>query len=266
MGARPDAGIFVAAPIDQIVPALGARPRVVGNFVGRQAGLGAGRLREVVEIARGVVVGNDELAGFLQTEKRRVLLDGQLIERKMLGRLGNGALELGRPGGRRLARPRIDEIERVALEIRARHRDRVERFLRAVQAAQLFQRGIVECLHAERHAVDAGGAIAAEARCFHAGRIGFQRHLDVGRDAPVFADGIENGLHRRRLHQRRRAAAEEDRRNGAAGHARGGRGDLGFERAHETRLVDTAMAHVAVEVAIGALRQAERPVHIDGNG
>ena len=116
MRARPDAGIFVAAPIDQIVPAFGARPRVVGNFVGRQAGLGADRLREVVEIARGVVVGNDELAGFVQTEKRRVRLDGQLIEREMLGRLGNGALELGRPGVGRLARPRIDQIERIALE------------------------------------------------------------------------------------------------------------------------------------------------------
>ena len=52
MRARSDAGIFVAAPVDQIVPALGARPRVIGNFIGRQAGAGADRLREVVEIAR----------------------------------------------------------------------------------------------------------------------------------------------------------------------------------------------------------------------
>ena len=166
----------------------------------------------------------------------------------------------------RLARPRVDQIERVALEVRARHRDGVERLLRRVQAAELLQRDIVERLHAERDAVDAGGAIAAEARGLDAGRIGFQRHLDVGRDAPVLGDGVEDRLHRRRLHQRRRAAAEENRRHRAAGHARGGRGDLGFERAHEARLVDAAVAHVAVEVAIGALRQAERPVHIDGEG
>ena len=37
MGARADAGIFLAAPVDEIVPALRARPRVVGNLVGRQA-------------------------------------------------------------------------------------------------------------------------------------------------------------------------------------------------------------------------------------
>ena len=95
MGARPDAGIFVAAPIDQIVPALGARPRVVGDLIGRQAGTGAGRLREVVEIAPDVVIGDGQLAGLVQSEERRVRLDGQLIEREMLGGLGNCALELG---------------------------------------------------------------------------------------------------------------------------------------------------------------------------
>ena len=58
MRARTDAGIFVAAPVDQIVPALGAGPRVVGNLVGRQAGAGADLLRQIVEIARQIVVGN----------------------------------------------------------------------------------------------------------------------------------------------------------------------------------------------------------------
>ncbi|MGY4483934.1 hypothetical protein ACVWWR_003125 [Bradyrhizobium sp. LM3.2] len=29
MGAGADAGIFLAAPVDQIVPALGARPRMI---------------------------------------------------------------------------------------------------------------------------------------------------------------------------------------------------------------------------------------------
>ena len=38
MRAGTDAGIFVAAPVDEIVPAFGAGARVVGNLVGRQAG------------------------------------------------------------------------------------------------------------------------------------------------------------------------------------------------------------------------------------
>ena len=52
MGARSDAGIFVAAPIDEIVPAFAAGPRVVGNLVGRQAVRGADVLGGVVERAR----------------------------------------------------------------------------------------------------------------------------------------------------------------------------------------------------------------------
>ena len=106
----------------------------------------------------------------------------------MLGGFRDGALELGGPGVERLARPRIDQIERIAVEDRARDRDRVERLLRAMQAAEFLQRGIVERLHAKRNAIDAGGAIAAEARGLHAGRIGLQRHFDIGCDAPVLAD------------------------------------------------------------------------------
>ena len=48
------------------------------------------------------------------------------------------------------------------------------------------------------------------------------------------------------------------------GHARGGRGDFGFDGAHKALLIDAAMTDMAIEVAIGTLRQAERPVHIDG--
>ena len=37
MRAGTDAGIFLAAPVDEIVPALGAGARVIGNLVGRQS-------------------------------------------------------------------------------------------------------------------------------------------------------------------------------------------------------------------------------------
>ena len=127
--ARPDAGIFVRAPVDEIVPALGARPRVVGNLVGGQAGVRADLLRRVVERAAEILVRHDELAGRVQRGERRVLLDGELIEREMLARLRERALELGGPRLRRLSRTRIDQVERIALEDRARDRDRGERLV-----------------------------------------------------------------------------------------------------------------------------------------
>src|SRR6185312_8730754 len=87
--------------------------------------------------------------------------------------------------------------------------------------------------------------------------------LDIGQHRPVLADRVENAGDGAGLHQRRRAAAKEDARHGAAWNALGGRGDFGLEGAQESRLVDRGVADMAVEVAVRALRQAERPVHID---
>ena len=76
-------------------------------------------------------------------------------------------------------------------------------------------------------------------------------------------DRIEHGRDRCRLHQRGRAAAEEDRRNGPPRHARRRCRDLGGVSAGKTRLVDRFAAHVAVEVAIGTFRKAERPMDVN---
>ncbi len=63
MSAGSDAGIFLGAPVDEIMPALAAGPGVVGDFVRRQAVRGADLLRRVVERARVILVGHGELAG-----------------------------------------------------------------------------------------------------------------------------------------------------------------------------------------------------------
>ena len=80
----------------------------------------------------------------------------------------------------------------------------------------------------------------------------------------MLCDAIENRLHRRGLHQRRRAAAEKNTRYGAPGRSRGCRSDLDFIGANETRFIDATVTDVTIEVAIWTLRQAERPVHVDG--
>ena len=149
-------------------------------------------MREIVKIARQILVGNDQFAGLVQAEERRVGFDGQLIKRKMFcGLTAMARLRVPRrPGIECLPRPGVDQIERVAIEDRAGDRNRVERFLRRVQASELLQHGIVERLHAQRNAVDTGGAIAAEPRRFYARGIGLERDFDVWRDRPVLADTI----------------------------------------------------------------------------
>ena len=263
MGARADAGIFLAAPIDEVVLALRARSRVIGNLVRRQSFACADFLRHVVQRARGGFIGCLQFAGGVQAEERRALFDGELVERQMFGRLRDREFQFIGPHRGRLVGAGVDQVERIAVERGARDRDRIERFTRGVQSSERFQRGIVQRLDAERHPVDAGRAIAAKPRRLDAGRIGFQRHFDIGRDAPIFADRIEDRTDGLRLHQRRRAAAEKDRGYFAAGRTCGRRFDLARKGACKARFVDRRMPDVAVEIAIRAFRQAERPVHVD---
>ena len=70
---------------------------MVGDLIGRQAARRADLLGQVVEIARGVLVGNDELAGGMQRGERRLVLDRELVEREVLGGLVDRAVKLGAP-------------------------------------------------------------------------------------------------------------------------------------------------------------------------
>ena len=135
MRAGTDAGIFLAAPVDQIVPAFRAFSRVIGNLVGRQPMRAADLLRDVIERARGRFVRRLQLARGVQAEERRALFDRQLIERQMFGRFRDGELQLIRPHRRRLVGTGVDQVERIALEGFARDRDRIQRFARGSAAA-----------------------------------------------------------------------------------------------------------------------------------
>ena len=88
MRAGADAGIFAVAPIDEVVPAFRAGPGVVGDLVGRQAVLRrrspascrtarAPRRRPARRACR-----------LVQALEHGAGLDGELVERQMLGRRG----------------------------------------------------------------------------------------------------------------------------------------------------------------------------------
>src|SRR5262249_43489522 len=185
VSAGPDAGIFMCAPVDQIVPAFAAGARVIGNFVGWQAMRGADLLRRVVEDACGVLVRRLELAGGVERRERRLRLDRELIERHVLAGFSQRAAQFARPLVRCLPRPRVNQIERIAVENRARDAHRIERFARGMSAAERRQRRIVERLDAERYAIDTGGAITAKTLCLDAGRIGLKRDLGHGGTLPM---------------------------------------------------------------------------------
>src|SRR3546814_3901331 len=83
--------------------------------------------------------------------------------------------------------------------------------------------------------------------------VGLQGYLGAGGKAPERSDLLQRGGHRFGRHQRRRAATEEDGADPAGAALCGGVLQVAQQRRPPARLVD-ALAHVAVEVAVGALR------------
>ncbi len=184
----------------------------------------------------------------------------------MISRHADRGSELGLPGGKRLRRSRIDQVEGKPRKDASRKLNGVPRFGRIVDAPERLQRLVVERLHAEREAIDARRAIAAEALRLGTAGIGFERHLRFGRDRPETGDRIEHRFDGRRLHQRRRAATKEDRGDGAARRQSREVEKFLAKCRGEARLVGRLMPDMAVEIAIGALRRAEGPVDIDAEG
>src|SRR5579859_3654869 len=80
----PDAEIVAVAPIDEIVPALAARPRVVRDFIVGEAAACEALARRLVERAREIVVGQYEIAARMCRGKGGAGLDRQLIEGEMV--------------------------------------------------------------------------------------------------------------------------------------------------------------------------------------
>ena len=195
--------------------------------------------------------------------EHRVGFDGELIERDMVAHAGERRLQFRFPRLHALVRPGIDQIERIAIEDLRGDIDGVARLGGIVQPAERLEVGIVEGLHADRDAVDPGGAVIAKARRLDARRIGFERDFDVGRHGPMFGDGLQHAGDAFRLHQRGRAAAEEDRAHGTAFGEAGAVGEFGRDGGNKTPLIHRLRADVAVEVAIRAFRQAERPVDVN---
>ena len=265
MRAGPDADVILIPPIDQIMAAGSPRPGMVGDLVGRPAGRREPRLGELEHRRRLVLAGQGEGAARMVGEEARAALDGELIEREVLAGQAEGALQLGGPGFDRLARPGIDQVEGIAREVPAGRCDGGDRLVGRMLTAEEAQRWRIERLHAQRHAIDAGLGQRGEAAGFDRGRIGFKRDLDLGGGVPQRLGAFDHRAHGRGIHQRRRAAAEEDRLDPAA--RRLARGVLQFlQQGGAPAVLLDALAHMGVEVAVGALRFAERPMDVDAQG
>src|ERR1700730_3079960 len=179
MSAGADAGIVLPAPIEEVVARFRSRPRMVGDLVGRKPCRLAKLLGEQVERARQIAIRNVQHAGIMARGEWRALLDGELIERKVVCGEAERVPKLLGPGLSRLPFARIDQVERDPVEMALGKRERRKRLKRGVLAPKGFQARIIERLHAERQPVASYGPVAREALRLDTGRIGLERDLGV---------------------------------------------------------------------------------------
>src|SRR3546814_12222435 len=88
------------------------------------------------------------------------------------------------PGGKRLAGPRIDQVETDAVETALRRRDRAPRLFLAVRSPQKFKHLCIEALNSYRNAIDPrGGELGAIGDSERIG-VRLERDLDVFGQSP----------------------------------------------------------------------------------
>ncbi len=263
--AGADAGVVAVAPVGQVVAALRTRAGVVGDLVGVQA-VGGGLLGGGLVEGGGVLaLGQHQGALAVQRLEGGAGLHGELVERQVVGGERQRLAQLRAPGGQRLLRAGVDQVEGQAGEGRARELQRGARLGGVVLPAEHAQGVGVERLHAEREAVHPGLPEGGEPPRLHAGRVGLQRHLEVRQRREQPGRVLQQGGHGGGVHQARRAAAEEHRAERARPQPCRLPRELAPERGGEALLGDH-VAHVAVEVAVRALVQAEGPVDVEREG
>jgi hypothetical protein len=184
----------------------------------------------------------------------------------MVGTERKRAAQLGVPIGLGLTGAGIDEIYRNAFEMPLCDFQRLQCFACAMQPAEEMQRLVVQALDAQRHPIDPGHGQIGEIGCLHAAGIGFQRDLDSGIETPQPIGFGDQFCHQAGRHQRRCSAAEKDAcqrffricLNMLMAHVR-------YERVFPDGGL-RSFPDMAVEVAIRAFCDAERPVNVECAG
>jgi len=97
MRTGPNTGIVAIAPVDQVMPTFLACAGMIGDFIGGQSGSACQFLSRLIESCRQVFTGNLQLPIFVQQRVRRLRLNGQLVQRQMIGAEGQRLFQLIAP-------------------------------------------------------------------------------------------------------------------------------------------------------------------------
>ncbi len=263
MGPGAEAEVVAARPVAEVVAGPGPRLRPVGELVAHQAGGGEQLGGELVAVGLVVVVGGGPLPPVDPRLERRPLLDLEGVGGDMIDPGRQDALQARPPVGEALARRPEDQVGVDVVEARRRGLpEGGERLLRRVRPAEPGEDVGGQGLDAEADPAEAGLAEPVEG--FPGGRLGVGLDGDLGvrGDVEALPDCPQDPGQLRRRQLGGGPTAEEDclhRR------AVGGGPDL-LQEGLDVGHLQVVHPGMGVEVAVGAVHEAERDVHVDAPG
>ena len=195
-------------------------------------------------------------------EEGGVRLQRQVVGGEVRRAEGRRRRDVGARLLERLPGQGVHQVEVGVVEVLQGKFDGVPRLVRVVDAPEGGEVARIEALHADGKTVDAGGAVAGKAARLGGAGVGFQRDFGARQQSQSGAHGGEQGVDRFGREQARRAAADEDAGHAPAPHQRQGRLQVGDQRVQIVRFTSGTGGLVAVEVAVRALLQAPRQVHV----
>ena len=262
---RADAQVRDIPPIGDVVEALHAGPRPVGDLVVVQARPGERLVCPLVHVRGQVrVLLGEQPVGLLLVEGRS-FLQRQRVRRDVLGSCADDALDVPLPCLHALVGQTVHQVRaEVVKSSLLNRRQRCERLRRTVPPTQHAQLGVVQRLHAQADAVYA--CLPEGRKALDGGVVGVHlcRDLRARCDGEGVDDRRQEACHLGWREHGRCAAAQEHRVHRGVFEGFSPNANLALQR-REVGWQQVVDAGVGVEVAVGALGLAEGDVDVQGD-
>ena len=265
VGTRSKAGVLPQLPVFQVVPGLIAQPGEVGDLVLEEAEAPGGLHRGEIHLRLLLVPW--EARRLPPGVEGRTLLHFQAVAGEVLGRQGDGGLQVPLPTLQGLVGQAVDEVQGEVIELGLPGGvHRLADLVHGMDPADLPELGVVRRLHTERDPVEPRLAESPQGPPVPGGvGVGLQGDLGVLRHMVALVDAFQNLPQPLLPQEGGRAAAEVDRVHAVLRRLRGGLRQVG-EEGLAVGVHPLLAAGEGVEIAVAALLAAEGDMDVKPQG
>lgn len=261
-----DERILEIKKIEEIVMRLKKRKRMVGNIIGRKEMLGGKKMSLIIERGWKVRIRSGEIERIKEIIEMSELIDGKMVERKMVGRKEDRIIKLIEKGIDCMVRKKIDKVEGKERENIEWKKDRGIWIWKRMNKEKEEKIGIVKRMNKKRKKVKEWRKIEEKKVGIKDCRIGLKSKLNVRRKRKIRWDEIKKREKGLRMNKR---WCEEEKENDGEGEReceiKKGL-NIEKERREIERMIKRIVEEMDVEIEIREFGKKERKVKINEKG